>query len=175
MKPLPKLNSSAGQRSFNPIPFVLGIILSVGLLYGRLTAIYEQAAIIPALPIAPTPGQDAVLPPRREDADLFERSLAAGLLWLGTDGRIGIAPADGPLHQRYARDHPDLLVSGASPRYGSSHSWDQRVLQLHRALYFSASGRYVRRQIEAFNTRQQVFARIQIQQQGERLIWRDMP
>ena len=80
---------------------------------------------------------------------------------------------DLPLRQLYAREHPDLLA----PRVGRSDrlngTWDDRVRSLHRALHFSASGRYVRQQVEAFNARQQTF--VHIQREGERLIWRDAP
>ena len=100
-----------------------------------------------------------------------DRALAAGLLWLGTDGRIGMAPADLPLRQLYARDHPDLLVPRTGQPDGLNGVWDDRVRQLHQTLYFSASGRYVRQQVEAFNARQPTF--VHIRREGERLVWRD--
>mgnify|MGYP001451853047 CR=1 FL=1 len=170
MKPLSKLNDVARRWGFNPILFALGIILSTGLLHGQLTAIYERPTAIPTPSISHTPSQA----PRREDAEIFEQALAAGLLWLGADGRIGVAPADLPLRQLYARDHPDLLVPVVSPASnGLNHLWDQRVRQLHQALYFSASGRYVRQQVDVFNTRHRSF--VHIQREGDQLIWRDTP
>ena len=96
----------------------------------------------------------AAPPPRREDAELFERALAAGLLRPGEDGRIAVAPADLPLRQAYARLHPELLT----PREGEPDwlggTWDDAIREAHRALHFSASGRYLRQQVEAFNARQ---------------------
>ncbi|MFO1423592.1 MAG: penicillin-binding transpeptidase domain-containing protein [Candidatus Competibacteraceae bacterium] len=96
----------------------------------------------------------AAPPPRREDAELFDRALAAGLLRLGADGRIAVAPADLPLRRLYARTHPELLA----PRDGEpdwlNGAWDEPVRALHRALHFSATGRYVRQQVEVFNGRQ---------------------
>ncbi len=66
----------------------------------------------------------AAPPPRREDAELFERALATGLLRPGEDGRIAVAPADLPLRQAYARLHPELLT----PREGEPDwlggTWD---------------------------------------------------
>ena len=96
----------------------------------------------------------AAPPPRREDAELFDRALAAGLLRPGADGRIAVAPADLPLRRLYAGAHPELLA----PRDGEpdwlNGPWDERIRQLHRTLHFGASGRYVRQQVEAFNSRQ---------------------
>ncbi len=96
----------------------------------------------------------AAPPPRREDAELFDQALAAGLLRPGDDGRIAVAPVDLPLRRLYAREHPELLA----PRDGEpdwlSGVWDEAVRQLHRALHFGASGRYLRQQVEAFNSRQ---------------------
>ena len=93
-------------------------------------------------------------PPRREDADLFDRALAAGLLRLGADGRIAVAPADLPLRRLYANERSEWLT----PRDGEpdwlSGVWDEQVRQLHRMLHFSPSGRYVRQQIDVFNSRQ---------------------
>lgn len=167
MKPLSKLNDAAQRRGLHPAAFVLGVALSIGLLYGRLAAIYQPSASPIAL------SRDAAPPTRREDAELFERALAAGLLRLGADDRIAIAPADLPLRRLYARDHPDLLTPGLHPSDELNRAWDNDLQQLHRALYFSASGRYVRRQVEAFNARQQAF--IPIQREGERLVWRSAP
>jgi hypothetical protein len=130
-------------------------------------------------------------PPRREDAELFERALAAGLLRPGEDGRIAVAPADLPLRRTYARARPELLA----PRDGEpdwlAGPWDDGIRETHRALHFSASGRYVRQQVETFNARQppttamppsaSVFPDrrhqgfVHIQREGEKLVWRDPP
>ena len=96
----------------------------------------------------------AAPPPRREDAELFDRALAAGLLRPGADGRIAVAPADLPLRRLYASAHPELLA----PRDGEpdwlNGVWNEEIRQLHRALHFSAPGRYLRQQVEVFNSRQ---------------------
>ena len=96
----------------------------------------------------------AAPPPRREDAELFDRVLTAGLLRPGEDGRIAVAPADLPLRRLYASKHPELLA----PRDGEpdwlSGVWDEEIRTLHRALHFGAAGRYVRQQVEVFNSRQ---------------------
>ena len=169
METLPKLNNTSRHRKFNSIRLALVVILSVGLIYARLAAIYA----LPALSTRLSSNQDAGSPSSREDARLFEQALAAGLLQLSIDGRIRVAPADLPLRQRYARDHPDLLVSGIRPPDAWSKGWDGSVHQLHQRLHFSASGRYVRQQVQAFNARQPGFAHIQ--REGERLIWRNTP
>ncbi|NJM11621.1 MAG: hypothetical protein HC889_06835 [Synechococcaceae cyanobacterium SM1_2_3] len=162
METLPKLNSASRRRKFILIRFALVITLSVGLLKARLAAIYA-----PSTPsIRQAENQEAASSATREDARLFEQALAAGLLQLDAEGRIRVAPADLPLRQRYARDHPDLLASGAHPPEAWSKTWDDRVRQLHQRLHFSASGRYVRQQIQAFNARQPGFAHIQ--REGER-------
>jgi hypothetical protein len=122
--------------------------LIVGLLYARLAAIY-----------APPPAQprsEVVAAPPREDAKLFERALAAGLLRPGADGRIAVAPADLPLRQIYQREHPELLTSRHKKPDWLDDRWDDASRRLHRALHFSAAGRYVRQQIEWFNARRSV-------------------
>lgn len=96
----------------------------------------------------------AAPPAPREDAVLFERALAAGLLRLGEDGRVAIAPADLPLIRAQARDHPELLAPHEVGPDWLSGPWDEAIRQIHRALHFSAAGRYVRQQVEAFNARQ---------------------
>ena len=96
----------------------------------------------------------ATPPPRREDAELFEQALAAELLRPGADGRIAVAPADLPLRWRYAGEHPELLVPPDSEPNWLSGVWDEANRQIHRALHFSAAGRYVRQQVETFNSRQ---------------------
>lgn len=143
MKPIPKLN----QGALRPARWLaLGIVLSIGLLYGRLAAIHARPAALPA----PGPVTTAQ---RREDADLFEQALAAGLLRQGADGRIAVAPADLPLRQIYRREHPEWLTPRHAEPDWLDRPWDDARRQLHRALHFSAAGRYVRQQIAIFNTR----------------------
>ena len=169
METLPKLNSASRHRKFILIRFALVITVSVGLLQVRLAAIYAPPAPSTRL----TSNQPEAAAANLEDARLFEQALDAGLLQLDAEGRIRVAPADLPLRQRYARDHPDLLASGAHPPEAWSKTWDDHIRQLHQRLHFSASGRYVRQQIQAFNARQPGFAHIQ--REGERLIWRNAP
>ncbi len=171
MATIPKLNGATHQRWFNPLRLAFGMVLSAGLLYGRLEAIYAPPLPAPSTRLASS--RDAPPPLNREDARLFEQALAAGLLRLGREGRIEVAPADLPLRERFARDHPDLLVSAAERPDERIGTWGEPVRQLHRRLYFSASGRYVRQQIEAFNARQTEFT--PIMRDGERLFWRDAP
>lgn len=174
MEPKLKLNHGATRRrGSKPILFALVIAVSVGLLYGRLAAIYQRSTTLPTSPIRLVSSHVAAPQPRREDADLFEQALTAGLLWLDADGCIRMAPVDLPLRQLYARDHPDLLAPRGSQPDGLNAAWDDSVRQLHRALHFSASGRYVRQQVEAFNTRQPTFAHIQ--RENGWLVWRDAP
>lgn len=120
-------------------------LLILGLLSLRLAAIYA--------PLPVQPRSDPVAAAHREDAELFEHTLAMGLLRPGTDGRIAVAPADLPLRRIFQRDHPDLLT----PRYDEPDwlhgRWDDAGRRWHRALHFSAAGRYVRQQIELFNAR----------------------
>ncbi|MDS4032249.1 MAG: penicillin-binding transpeptidase domain-containing protein [Candidatus Contendobacter sp.] len=108
-----------------------------------------ESRLAPGRYAAPT-----VPPPRREDGELFERALAAGLLRLDADGRIAVAPADLPLRRLYAGVHPDLLA----PRDGEpdwlSGTWNESVRALYRTLHFGAAGRYVRQQVDIFNGRQ---------------------
>ncbi len=120
---------------------------SVGLLQRQLAAIYARpTTVAPAAPASP--------PSRQEDAKLFAQALAAGLLRSETDGRIMVAPADLPLRQTYARAHPELLA----PRSGAvdwlAGAWNEDSQRLHRMLHFSATGRYVRQQVEDFNAHQ---------------------
>ena len=143
MKPIPKLN----QGAVRPVRWLaLGIVLSVALLYGRLAALHARPAALPASgPVA--------TPQRREDADLFEQALAAGLLRQCADGRIAVAPADLPLRQSYRREHPEWLAPRHAEPDWLNRPWDDARRQLHRALHFSAAGRYVRQQIAIFNAR----------------------
>ncbi|MCB1824777.1 MAG: hypothetical protein KDJ54_09480 [Candidatus Competibacteraceae bacterium] len=104
--------------------------------------------------LAPGHYAPAAPPPPREDAELFERSLAAGLLRSGEDGRIAIAPADLPLRRAFAPVRPDLLASGDSEHDWLDGPWNAEIQRLHQALHFSATGRYVRRQVATFNARQ---------------------
>ncbi|HRZ06712.1 MAG TPA: hypothetical protein P5102_11285 [Candidatus Competibacteraceae bacterium] len=146
--------------------------VSIGLLYGRLAVLYA-----PALPATQPETADKTSPTektarRREDAELFDQALNAGLLRPDSGGRIAVAPADLPVRQRWASDHPDLLApqSDDEPDWLDG-AWDDEVSRLHRALHFSASGRYVRQQIEDFNVRRPEFPHIQ--RRDGRLVWRD--
>ncbi|HOW76974.1 MAG TPA: hypothetical protein PK959_13775 [Candidatus Competibacteraceae bacterium] len=146
--------------------------MSIGLLYGRLAVLYA-----PALPATQPETADKTSPTektarRREDAELFDQALNAGLLRPDSGGRIAVAPADLPVRQRWASDHPDLLApqSDDEPDWLDG-AWDDEVSRLHRALHFSASGRYVRQQIEDFNVRRPEFPHIQ--RRDGRLVWRD--
>lgn len=93
-------------------------------------------------------------PPRREDATLFAQALQAGLLRPQADGRLAVAPADLPLRRRYAQEHADLLATAGDGPDWLTGPWDQEIRTLHRVLRFSAPGRYVRQQVETFNSRQ---------------------
>lgn len=120
-------------------------LLILGLLYLRLAAIYA--------PLSVQPRPDPVAAPHREDADLFERTLAMGLLRPGADGRIAVAPADLPLRQIFRREHPELLTPSRHEPDWLNGRWDDASRRWHRALHFSAAGRYVRQQIDLFNAR----------------------
>lgn len=141
MKPIPTLNRGAGRPGQW---LALGIALSIGLIYGRLTAIHARPA---AQPVAST-----MMPPR-EDADLFAQALAVGLLRQNADGRIAVAPADLPLRHIYQREHPEWLTPRHAETDWLAGPWNDAVRRLHRALHFSPTGRYVRQRIALFNTR----------------------
>ncbi len=141
MEPIPKLNYGVARPMWL---LTLGIVLSVGLLYGRLAAIHARPATLPM-------SSPATVPPRREDADLFEQALSAGLLRQDADGRIAIAPADLPLRQSYQREHPEWLTPRHAEPDWLDRPWDDASRRLHRALHFSLAGRYVRQQIAIFN------------------------
>ncbi len=168
MEPKSRLNQPNGIFS------LLLAAVSIGLLYGRLAVLYA-----PASPAAPPEIADKTIPTektvrRREDAELFDQALSAGLLRPDSTGRIAVAPADLPVRQRWASDHPDLLApQGDDEPDWLDGAWDDEVSRLHRALHFSASGRYVRQQIEAVNARRPEFPHIQ--RQDGRLVWRDRP
>lgn len=166
MEPKSRLNQPNGIFS------LLLAAVSIGLLYGRLAVLYA-----PALPATQPETADKTSPTektarRREDAELFDQALNAGLLRPDSGGRIAVAPADLPVRQRWASDHPDLLApqSNDEPDWLDG-AWDDEVSRLHRALHFSASGRYVRQQIEDFNVRRPEFPHIQ--RRDGRLVWRD--
>ncbi|MDG4553012.1 MAG: hypothetical protein P9E24_02000 [Candidatus Competibacter sp.] len=148
MKSVSTLNRAAPRRLLLPVLFALGVVLGVGALWVRLAAIYTRPAPLPA-----SPARLPASPPLREDAALFERSLAAGLLRSDEDGRIAIAPADLPLRRMFARVRPELLVSDNGERDWLDVPWNAEIQRLHQALYFSASGRYVRRQVATFDAR----------------------
>lgn len=174
MEPIPKLNFSGCRYLVSGVAAMFFVAGCVGLLQQRLAMIYARPTALPLAAVkSPSPAV-------REDALLFDRALAAGLLRLSANGRIVIAPADLPLQQHYARTNPALLT----PRTAEEPDWlagvwDTRVSQIHRALHFSAAGRYVRQQVAIFNARQQWAAEPalldyelgRIRREGERLIW----
>lgn len=170
MEPQSKLNQAKRSGIF----WFLLIALSIGLLSGRLAVLYAPAPS--AIQPPPETADETGLTPlsrRREDAELFDQALRVGLLRPDSAGQIAVAPADLPLRQRWARDHPDLLAPRGGEPDWLDGLWDDEVSRLHRALHFSASGRYVRQQIEAFNARRPEFPHIQ--QRDGRLVWRDRP
>ena len=114
---------------------------------------YASGAPVQELRLAPGRYAAAAPLPRREDAELFARALSAGLLRPSADGRLAVAPADLSLRQREAGRDPTLLVSGDTIDWLNG-TWDKAARYLHQALWFSASGRYLRRQVDTFNARQ---------------------
>lgn len=146
MEPIPKLNRERHRRRIGPPLLAFFVAASVGLLYRQLATIYARPVVVSAMP--------ANLSPRREDAELFEQALAAGLLRLEADGRIAVAPADLPLRQIYARAYPALLVPRADGPDWLGGAWNDDIRGIHRALHFSAAGRYVLQQVQAFNANQ---------------------
>jgi hypothetical protein len=146
MEPIPKLNRAHFRRMVGPLLLALFVAASVGLLHRQLAAIYSRPIAVSAL--------SANLPSRREDARLFEQALAAGLLRPEADGRIAVAPADLPLRQTVARAYLALLVPRADGPDWLGGPWNDDILRIHRALHFSAAGRYVRQQVGAFNANQ---------------------
>lgn len=166
MEPISKLNrADRRHRILRPISFfVLCIALSVGLLQRQLASIYARPKAMAAAPVAPTEP-----PARREDAELFDRAWAVGLLRPAESGRIAVAPADLPLRQAYARAHPELLVPRAGEPDWLGGVWNDEVRRVHRALHFGAAGRHVRQQVEAFNARQST----RVRRMGEKFSWWD--
>lgn len=147
MKAIPKLNRSGRRRWGGLSVMVVFAAASIGLLQWRLAAIYARpTAVALAAPASP--------PSRQEDAKLFAQALAAGLLRPETDGRIMVAPADLPLRQTYAREHPELLAPHSGAVDWLAGAWNEDSQRLHRMLHFSATGRYVRQQVEDFNAHQ---------------------
>ena len=115
---------------------------------------YKGDGSIQEFHLAPGYYAPAAPSPPREDAELFERALAAGLLRSSQDGRIAIAPADLPLRRVFAQNHPDLLVPRDGEHDWLQGPWNGAARQAHQALHFSGTGRYVRRQVAIFNARQ---------------------
>lgn len=147
MESILKLNRQYWRRLPWVVLLVVVVASPVGLLWQQLTTIYAQ----PNRPLA----SHAPISTRREDDVLFERAVAAGLLRLGKDRQIAIAPIDLPLRRHFALMHPTLVVPAQGECDWFDRVWDEQMRQLHRALYFSAAGRYVRQEIESFNANQQ--------------------
>ncbi|HRD66908.1 MAG TPA: hypothetical protein PKY50_12245 [Candidatus Competibacter sp.] len=166
MEPISKLNrADCWHRILRPVPFfALCIALSVGLLQRQLALIYARPKAVVAAPVSP-----AGPPARREDAGLFDRAWAVGLLRPAESGRIAVAPADLPLRQAYARAYPELLVPRAGEPDWLGGVWNDEVRRIHRALHFGAAGRYVRQQVEAFNARRST----RVRRTGEKFSWWD--
>lgn len=92
----------------------------------------------------------------QEDADLFSAATAAGLLKTDANGQVVIAPADLPRRQRFAQTHPELLTNGHDP--WMALAWNDAQARLHKDLFYSAAGRYVRQQVDTFNSRSLIAA-----------------
>lgn len=155
---------------------ILLVVLSIGSLSSWLAALYAPPVVVSIVPAqiqveADLDAEPAPFPRRREDAELFDRALVAGLLQPDGKEHIAVAPADLPLRQTYARDYPDLLAPRGDEPDWLSGPWSDEIRRLHQALHFSASGRYVRQQVEAFNARRPGFAHIQWR--DGHLVWRD--
>ena len=150
---------------------VLWVLTSVGLLYAQLATLYAPPLPVQSpLKMVAESARAAVSRPR-EDAVLFDQALAAGLLCLEEGGRIAVAPADLPLRHRWAREHPEWLTPRGDAPDWLAGSWNDAVSRVHRALHFSASGRYVRQHIDLFNARHPEFPHIQ--QRDGQLVWYD--
>ncbi len=87
----------------------------------------------------------------KEDADLFTAAVANGLLHLAQDGQINTVPADWPRRMRFTQEHPEWLVDLPSESAWLRLPWSEEVQAVHRLLYNSVTGRYVRQQADAFN------------------------
>ncbi|NRR29733.1 hypothetical protein HSX11_06005 [Oxalobacteraceae bacterium] len=101
------------------------------------------------------PGQyqvPAAAPAALEDQTLFQVLQAKGLVRLGRDGAIELAP----------RDLPQWRAAGAGDR-AAALEWDAASIddgsrQLFKRLYYQADGAYVRDQIALFNSERRLLA-----------------
>ena len=59
-----------------------------------------------------------------------------------------------PLRRLYASEHPELLAPHGGEPDWLNGVWNEGIRQIHRSLHFGATGRYVRQQVETFNSRQ---------------------
>lgn len=153
--------------------FLVVAAVSMSLLYGRLAAIYRTANASPQQVTAMRHEATALPIPElrlKEDAALFTQAQRLGLLRIDQVGRIEVAPADLPLRQRWSNEHPDLLVAAraGAPNW-LDHGWNEEHSRWHRVLHFSATGRYVRQQIAAFNQQRMEFPYIQWRE--GKLVW----
>lgn len=86
-----------------------------------------------------------------EDADLFAAAVTHGLLRLDADGQITAVPADWPRRIRFAREYPEWQVDLPPEVTWLRLPWSEEAQTVHRLLYNSVAGRYVRQQTDAFN------------------------
>ncbi len=111
---------------------VAAVLLVLTIFWGRLDRLREWAD-------NPSPPSDAT-----EDERLFGDLLATGLVTVQPDGRLAVAPRDAAL-----KELADAHFAG---RRSPEHDPDwQRRCDLLQALYGSANGRAVRRQIRLWN------------------------
>ncbi|MGF1528220.1 MAG: penicillin-binding transpeptidase domain-containing protein, partial [Candidatus Competibacterales bacterium] len=93
--------------------------------------------------------------PGPEDAALFQRAVAAGLIRLEPGPRITLAPIDLARRQAMARRHPQHLVTPLETIRGEP--WPDvaggPTADLQRRLQHSAAGAHLRAQVAAFNQR----------------------
>jgi hypothetical protein len=150
MESIPKLNRLRLCQWLWVLFLAVVVASPVALLWQRLRVIYA-----PPNRVLATTAPDSA---RREDGVLFKRAVAAGLLRLEKTGQIAIAPIDLPLRRHFALRHPTLLIPRQDEFDWFEQVWDEQLRQLHRALYFSPAGRYIRQEIEHFNASQQLTA-----------------
>lgn len=102
----------------------------------------------------------------QEDADLFAAAVADELFRLDADGQIATVPTDWPRRVRFAREHPEWLVDLPLETAWLRLPWSEEVQAVHRLLYNSVTGRYVRQQADIFNA-QRLLAAVRLQTGAE--------
>ncbi|NVM78611.1 cell division protein FtsI/penicillin-binding protein 2 [Duganella sp. SG902] len=88
-----------------------------------------------------------------EDQALFEQLQAQGLIRLGADGAIELAP----------RDLPQWLAAADGERAAELRNWRHvqpgpAINKLFKRLYYQADGAYVRQQIDIYNSERRLLA-----------------